>query len=195
MEEHEIVSFVRGHIEPLSAPLGDPRLSQIFRCAAYLKDGSHLPCLVIASRPVYHASAQRLQENGVLHRSRNRLTSRLRRLFFGEGSAASDVLDDPAERDVQVAAGDIDRLETSRYALPVACLASLQSETSMGFTEFAVRMSDGERFFFGTPWNLEFFDMPPGYSGQDAVSAATQGGLPGPLYRPLPFLMCLVDGL
>jgi len=100
----------------------------------------------------------------------------------------------------QVAEYHIARIEQSPFALPFARLMEIKGETSMSWTQFTGRMSDGNEFEFGTTWNREFFMMPDGYSALDVekVIPAERGTRPKEgqvVYRERPPFICYLDGL
>jgi hypothetical protein len=111
---------------------------------------------------------------------------------------------------------DIERVEKSRYALPLSLQRQIQDETTMGWIAFAIRMRDGKYFGFGTTYHWEFFDFPDGYSAEDAVeivnhSYVLQSGelrshkvpfIETPddyksavIYREKPFFECFIESI
>jgi hypothetical protein len=45
----------------------------------------------------------------------------------------------------------------------------IKGETSMSWTAFVAKFSDGRHLSFGTTWNWEFFDLPDGYNTEDII--------------------------
>jgi hypothetical protein len=91
---------------------------------------------------------------------------------------------------------DIERVEKSRYAFPLSVQEQIRGETTMGWTGFAARMTDGKYFGFGTTYHWEFFDFPDGYSGENAVEIVNHSYVlqSGELRRhKVPFLETPVD--
>jgi hypothetical protein len=79
-------------------------------------------------------------------------------------------------------------------------MQEINGETSMSWTQFTVRMKDGAEFEFGTAFNMQFFNMPNGYSGSDIakIIPATRGTARNSgavLFRERPFFSCFIDGI
>lgn len=89
---------------------------------------------------------------------------------------------------------DIDRLEKSPFAIPLARFKEIKGETSMSWTQFTAIMKDGSEFAFGTPYLTEFFHMPDGYNGDDIVKIIPHKAEMTVL-RERPFFTCHVSGL
>ena len=111
---------------------------------------------------------------------------------------------------------DIDRVEKSRFAFPLAIQKQIQGETTMGWTGFVAKMKDGKHFGFGTNFRWEFFQMPDNYSVDDIeeiinhsyvlntgeLRSHKQGPLTRPeeykdavVYRERPYFECFLDNL
>jgi hypothetical protein len=58
-------------------------------------------------------------------------------------------------------------VDVSPYAWPLELLKQIHGETTMGWTSFTAKMTDGNIFAFGTGFNFEFFDLPKGYAHTD----------------------------
>lgn len=85
---------------------------------------------------------------------------------------------------------DIDQLEKSPFAIPLARFIEIRGETSMGWTQFTAVMKDGREFAFGTTYLTEFFHMPDGYIVKIIPHKAETA-----VMRERPFFTCHVIGL
>jgi hypothetical protein len=65
----------------------------------------------------------------------------------------------------------------------------------MGSISFVGRMQDGTEYSFGSGFEVEFFEMPTGYSGAQLTEVLPHREIPGHRYSALPFFDCFVDGL
>ena len=110
---------------------------------------------------------------------------------------------------------DVATASESRFAIPKKLLSQIHGETTMGWTGWVFRMSDGRPFSYGTSFLMEFFQLPDGYEFSDVeevinhsfVDAAgaivtLQKGGPLPngyraeaVLRERAFFSCAVDGL
>ncbi|HEY4184593.1 MAG TPA: hypothetical protein VGP07_05955 [Polyangia bacterium] len=185
MDDVEIARFARAELERLDGAHSGPA----YRCAAILKDGLHLPCVLLASTEATVALALRRFEetrnDGALPESKRR---------FGYGMQYADIVKSFVASGNTINSYDIARLEKSKYAIPLARLHEVRGETSMSWTQFAAVMRDGREFAFGTSFLTEFFQMPEGYSGDD-IAAITSHKAGDPTYRERPYFTCYVNGL
>jgi len=141
----EIINFVRSNIEPLEDVYGLG-----YRASVHLADGTFLPCVIFRnSKPVVDLAIRRFDEE----RNDNRIYLEIVKAFVAGGNCINDY--------------NIASVEKSRYAFPLSILKQIQSETTMSWTGFVVKMKDGKYFAFGTTYLFEFFDMPDGYSVDD----------------------------
>jgi len=177
MKAKDIISHVTRTIEPL-----DDRIhGRLYRCAATLTDGTHLPCVVIknATKRV-DLAIKRFEEtrhDKTLHESagyRATVAS-----FVCSGNIVNDY--------------DIHALDNSPFALPIHLVSQIGGETSMGWTEFIGTMDDGVDFCFGTTFDAMFFNMPEGYIAQRLVKVVPS--IRGErrhetVYRERPFFEC-----
>ncbi|HEY6903861.1 MAG TPA: hypothetical protein VI216_06105 [Candidatus Acidoferrales bacterium] len=144
----EIRTFLVNNVEPLTDKIYGNR----YRVAAHLKDGTYLPCVVIQSKQ---------QQVELALRRFDELSSKPSQYksvvesFVSSGSKLSEY----HLRDV----------ELSPFAWPAELMRSIHGETTMGWTAFVVEMKDGTRHSYGTSFNFEFFELPPGYSHSDIV--------------------------
>ena len=110
---------------------------------------------------------------------------------------------------------DVATASESRFAIPKKLLAQIHGETTMGWTGWVFRMSDGRPFSYGTSFLMEFFHLPDGYEFSDveevindsfvdssgAIARLQKGGLlpngyrPDAVLRERAFFSCAVDGL
>jgi hypothetical protein len=148
MRDEELARLVRATIEPMKHPVyGD-----WYRAAAYLSDGTYLPCVVFqGKRPRVDLALRRFDEL----RSN---PAQLRKV------AASFVAGGPC-----VAYYDLMSVEASPFAWPTEILKMIHGETTVGWTAFVVEMRDGTMHSFGTSFSFEFFSLPQGYAHQDIV--------------------------
>ncbi len=184
MTAEEIRAFAERELEPFAGMYGQA----VYRCAAYLSGGVHLPCVALQSRRAWSELAMRRIEEvqresaeaSLLTRGRARRNYReLVETFVCDGN--------------RVDAANLVRLERSRFAIPAALLAKIPGETSMGWTQFVLTMRDGRRFSFATAYALEFFDMPEGYAGADAVAIEPHVREHAEVFRERPFFTCFVE--
>jgi len=193
MDLAEIVTYAMRHIEPTPDLAGVPA----FRCAAHLKDGLYLPCVLLrATNPQIDLALRRFAETAVQEeRTEQERKSFLRRLFatavpFG----LTDIVKTFVATGNRVNSWHLDRIEPSPFALPLARLQEIQGETRMGWTQFVGVMRDGKQFSFGTTYHTQFFEMPPGYTATDVVQIIPGEAVAGPTYRERPFFECFIDG-
>jgi hypothetical protein len=187
MDHPDLAAYARTS----AAPIRDSLDRTTYRCAAYLKDGLYLPCVVLASAEVQVDLAIRrfeetIEENrprGLLGRTKSR------------GLTYRDIVGTFVIKGNRLNHYDIDRLEPSPFAIPLERLAEVHGETSMAWTQFSAVMRDGSKFSFGTTFLMEFFQMPSGYSGQEVVQVISHERTEGELYRERPFFTCFVEGL
>lgn len=70
----------------------------------------------------------------------------------------------------RVNAYDIERVEPSRYAIPLRLLSQIHGETIMSWTAFVLEMRDGAKLAFGTSFLFDFFNLPQPYTYDDVVA-------------------------
>jgi len=193
MDLAEIVAYALRHIEPTPDLAGVPA----FRCAAHLKDGLYLPCVLLrATNPQIDLALRRFAETAAQEeRTEQERKSFLRRLFatavpFG----LTDIVKTFVASGNRVNSWHLDRIEPSPFALPPARLQEIQDETRMGWTQFVGVMRDEKEFSFGTTYHTHFFEMPPGYTATDVVRIKPGETVPGQTYRERPFFECFIDG-
>lgn len=176
-----------------------------YRAAAYLKGGTFLAC-VIFRKPDYDIKSA---------------ASMLERARIGEYTVngSSELAYEMEIKSLvshrnRVNFYDIQRIVPSQFAFPSEILNQIRGETTMGWTGFSARMSDGKYFGFGTTQAAGFFELPEGYSKTDIVeiinhSFVTKNGelrqhklafLDAPpdyeeavIYRSLPYFDCFID--
>lgn len=149
-------SFLKENVDPLE----DHAYGPGHRASAYLTDGTFLPCVIFRNPSVLvELAIRRFKEEqsgrSIFSRSSGLAYSEIVKTFVASGNCVNDY--------------DIERVEKSRYAFPLSVQQQIRGETTMGWTGFAAKMKDGKLFGFGTSCRWEFFDMPEGYSGEDAV--------------------------
>lgn len=186
---HEIANFVKSSIEPLTDSIYGNR----YRCAAYLLDGTYLPCVIFQSKTA--------ELNLFLRRTRE---------LRWKPSQKNRVIESFVTGGSRVASSELEKLEPSPFAWPLHLLKQIQGETTMGWIAFVAEMNDGTMWSYGTDFRVEFFDLPAGYSYDDiakihsGMSYAPLTGLQpfnfdtlniAPPLREKPFFTCYVDGL
>lgn len=130
-----------------------------YRCSAYLKDGTFLPCVMLRkSAPLTALALRRFEEE------------KKRKGMFHSASGYEEIVKHFVTNGNRVNAYDIARVEPSRFAIPRSILCQVQGETSMGWTGFVLEMRDGTLLPFGTTFLTEFFSLPDVYSFDDAVA-------------------------
>lgn len=179
MNESEIKIFLKANIKPIKTV----KEGAVFRCSAYLNDGTYLPCVLfqpIESR--VGLALKRFEEtmnNPSLHESMG--YKAIVASFVCKGNSVNHY--------------DIKRLEDSPYAISEEHLKEIVGETSMGWTEFVGNMDDGKSFNFGTSFYTWFFDMPEGYSGKrikKIIPAVKGQRTQGNVYREKLFFNCYI---
>jgi hypothetical protein len=157
-------------------PWPDQTYGDGYRCSAYLKDGTYLPCVMLRkSAPLVALAMRRIEEEkkgkGIFRSSNG--YQELIRSFVACGNRVNGY--------------DIDRVEPSRFAIPFSLVKQVQGETTMGWTGFVLEMRDGKLLPFGTTFLAEFFNIPAKNSFEDAVAVHSHSyvSASGEL-RPLP---------
>ncbi len=131
-----------------------------YRCSAYLRDGSYLPCVMLRSAgPISALALRRFEEErrgkGMFRSSGKDAYEQIVRHFVATGN--------------RVNAYDLAKIEPSPYAIPLALRKQIEGETTMSWTGFALEMADAKLFSYGTTFLAEFFQLPEGYSFSDVV--------------------------
>ena len=184
MKPEDIAAFVRANIEPL------PRAGPRYSVAAKLTDGTSLPCVVVESvTHVVDLAMRRFEEERLREiKSNSGLTGGYRKIVEAFVAAGN-----------RVNYYEIESLQKSDFAIPLARLGEIKGETSMGWTEFYGTMKDGAEFRFGTTFHEEFFEMPQGYSATDIqmIVPAVRSEEPRyeKVFREKPFFICYIEGL
>ncbi len=196
MRDDELTRFVRDNIAPLKHSIYENR----YRAAAWLNDGTYLPCVVFQSKQA--------QVNLALRRFKELRWKRSQYEAVVETFVASGS---------RVAGYHIKAVEVSPFAWPAELLRTIHGETTMGWTAFVAEMKDGSMFSYGTQFCVEFFDLPTGYAYTDIqqihsgmVYSKTRGlesfsadscketadeYTHSPCLREKPFFTCYVDEL
>jgi len=155
MNNSEIIQFLKDNIEPLKKEFEGNQ----YRCSAYLKDGTYLPCVIFQNPgPTVNQAIKRLKEE----RTGKSIFAKILR-FDGY----RDMVKLYTTSGNKVNEYDIARVEISPFALPKHILSTIDGETTMSWTGFGVKMKDGKKFGFGTSFLFEFFQMPEGYEAND----------------------------
>ncbi len=171
----EIAAWLREHIQPGKAFFAGP----IYRASAYLSDGTYLPCVGFRNPDLAVDHATRALEG-------TRGTAQYARLVKSSTTAGN-----------RVSCWKIARVEKSRFAIatPLRDRILAAGETKMGWLSFRGRMDDGTEYSFDSFGDVEFFEMPDGYSGERLIDVAPHQMGRGKSYRALPFFECALDEL
>jgi hypothetical protein len=146
----EIIS----NVEPLPDSIYGPR----YRCQLTLKDGTLLPCAVLQSRSkVVELAKRRIKEE---MSGKGRLAGpdpygQILSGFVADGNRVSDYAVTSATQ--------------SRFAPPLALLRQIHGETTMAWTGWVFEMKDGSLFSYGSSFDMEFLDLPNGYTFEDVI--------------------------
>ncbi len=146
MNPDDLRKFLTENIEPLEDSIYGHR----YRAAAYLTDGTYLPCVVFQSKKAQLELALRRFKQLRWNRSQYRGVVEV---FVAGGS--------------RVAEHHLKSVEISPYAWPPELLRTVHGETTMGWTAFVAEMKDGTMHSYGTQFNFEFFELPEAYSFSD----------------------------
>ena len=151
-----IADFIKTGVESIN----DSAYGPGYRCSAYLRDGTFLPCVVLRSnKPITELALRRFEEEKEgkgFFRSNTTAYINIVQHFVTSGNCVNSY--------------DIARIEPSRYSIPLSLLSQIQGETTMSWTGFALEMLDGKYVAFGTTLLAEFFDIPKEYSFGDVVA-------------------------
>lgn len=185
-------------------PLNDQIFGPLYRCELTLKDGTFLPCAILQSKTKLVELARRrvLEETGNKPR-------------LGGPDPFGQILSAFVARGNRVNDYDVKAAAPSRYAPPLSLLEQIHGETTMAWTGWVFEMSDGAVFSYGSSFNMEFLDLPAGYSFDNIVKVhdhsyistdgalvmLTQGGaIPTEypkdrLLRERVFFKCAIEGI
>lgn len=199
----DIIRFLKDNIEPLDNNAYGPG----YRASVYLTDGTFLPCVIFRNpKTIVNLAIRRFKEE------------QTSRSIFSRSSGLGyyDIVKTFVTRGNRINDYDIDRVEKSSFAFPLAIQSQIQGETTMGWTGFAAKMKDGKFVGFGTAFHWEFFQMPDGYSVDDIeeiinhsyvlqngeLRSHREGHHARPdeyknavVYRERPFFECYIDNL
>jgi hypothetical protein len=134
-------------IEPLEDPIYGPR----YRCSLTLKDGTYLPCAVLQSKErIVELAKRRIKETAKKSLTGNiELNGQIVSVFATGGNRINDY--------------NVLSASESKFAIPRSLLSQIHGETTMGWTGWVFKMTDGNSFSYATQFNTEFFDLPEGY--------------------------------
>jgi len=122
------------------------------RCSVTLKDGTHLPCVMLRAREVaVDLAARRILEEG-----------RGKGVFARKPDPSREIIAQFVTKGNRLNSYDVADVEPSRFAIQ-----RVEGETVMSWTGFVFVMKDGKAFSFGTTFLYQFFDLPSGYSYAD----------------------------
>jgi len=174
-----------------------------YRCSAYLRDGTFLPCVMLRpSAPTVQLALRRFEEE------------KKGAGIFRKKSGYEEIVKHFLTSGNRIGSYDVARVELSRYAIPLGLLRQIQGETTMSWTGFVLEMRDGRCFPFGTTFLMELFDIPSNYMFEDVVRAhnhsyVSKGGEvrslregftepptdydPASVFREKPYFICYSD--
>ncbi|MEO8168725.1 MAG: hypothetical protein ABI623_10785 [bacterium] len=145
-EELQIVNFLKENVVPLK----DNFFGSFYRASAYLTDGTYLPCVMFGNpNKLIKLASRRFAET-----AQDEFNHRLVVESFVTNKSTFPMY-------------NVSKVERSPYAWPEEILRQIHGETTMGWTAFTAKMTDGKVFGFGTSFNFEFFDLPEGYTYED----------------------------
>ena len=150
-----ILDFINSGVEPYP----DSIYGDGFRCSAYLKDGTYLPCVMLRkNKPIADLALRRFEEE------------KKRDGVFSAGKHHKDIVKHFVTSGNKVNDYDFKKIEISKNAIPVSLLKQIKGETTMGWTGFVFEMRDGKAFSFGTTFLMAFFDLPENYTFDDVLA-------------------------
>jgi len=149
-----IISFLKQEIQPLE----DSKYGDGYRVAAYLRDGTFLPCVVFRNADKTIELAMKRFKDEQTEKS---IFSKPSGMGYRE-AIKSFVTSGNCVNHYHIA-----KVEKSRHAFPIDVIKQIRGETKMGWTGFVAKMKDGKQFAFGTDWYLSFFNMPDNYKAED----------------------------
>ena len=150
----EIIKFLKDNIEPYP----DSTYGQGYRVSATLTDGTFIPCVMFFNAStIVELAIRRFKEEqsgkSIFSKSSGQGYADIVKTFVASGNCINYY--------------DIAKLEKSKYAFPLNILTQIKGETTMSWTGFVLKMTDGKCFGFGTRFLNAFFAMPSNYSPND----------------------------
>lgn len=156
-------------------PLPDSIYGPLYRCALTLKDGTHLPCVVIQSKQKIVDLAKR----------------RIKEELAGKGCLGGpdpygQIVSNFATGGNRINDYDVASAEPSMFAPPISLLRQIHGETTMAWTGWVFEMTNGKLFAYGSSFRMEFLQLPEGYDFGDVAkvhnhSFLTEDGSLAPL--------------
>jgi len=146
------------NIEEVPVEFGGPG----FRCAAWLTDGTYLPCVFV--QPIGWYADRRVEL--------------IKQEFQGDGGYRfyPNPLRERIKGDLtwscSIAAYYIERVEPCRFAIPLSLLSQVRGETAMSLWLFALETAERRRVGFsgGHLASMIFFDLPEDVEFSDFVT-------------------------
>jgi len=156
LSESEIIIYLKENLQPLE----DSNWGPGYRSSAYLTDGTFLPCVIFrSSKPIVDLAKKRFKDE-----------SSGKSIFAkSSGLGYTDIVKSFVATGNCVNVYNIAKISKSRFAFPLQVQMQIKGETSMSWTAFVAKFSDGRHLSFGTTWNWEFFDLPDGYNTEDII--------------------------
>ncbi|MDC7998466.1 hypothetical protein [Gilvibacter sediminis] len=152
----EKIKFLKENVEPIY----DEICGNGYRASVYLKDGTYLPC--VRFRNPDHKTNQAIKRLDEERKGKSIFSST-------SGHGYKEIVELFVTTGNRISEFDIARIELSPYAFSKEILSQIRGETSMGWTGFCAKMTDGKVFGFGTSFSFDFFQMPDGYTAKDVI--------------------------
>ena len=153
------MSFCFDRVISTIEPIKDSIYGPLYRCAVTLKDGTHLPCVVLQSHQKLVDLAKR----------------RIREEMHGRGKIGGpdpygQIVSTFVTKGNRVNDYDVVSTDASRYAPPLSLLDQIHGETTMAWTGWVFEMTDGKLFSYGSSFRMDFLDLPEGYGFSDVAT-------------------------
>jgi hypothetical protein len=199
--EENIISYLKENI----AARNDSNFGPGYRASVCLTDGTYLPCVVFrSSKPIVELAIRRFKDE----RSGKSIFAK------SSGFGYEEIVKSFVAKGNCINSWDIAKVMKSRFAFPSDVLSQIQGETTMGWTAFVAKFSDGRYLGFGTSLHIDFFDLPEDFRAEDIVEIVNNSYLlPSgeivhhrsldetmkierlEINREKPFFECYLDGL
>lgn len=181
MEEEYIREYLKNNIKPNA----DVYSRVSYRTSAYLNDGAYLPCVIFRkSADIVDLAIRRFDEE--------------RGKLLKKTISHRKIVEHFVTKQNCINSYDIGRIEKSPFALDTKFYEKIwsASETRMSWISFTATMDDDKEFWFGTPYNIEFFEMPEGYGADRVIEIHPHNALStGTYLRYKPYFDCYLSFL
>ena len=164
---------IRKFIKSGEEPFPDTNYGDGYRCSAYLKDGTFLPCVIIRKNQKYiELACRRIKEEmkgKSIFANKKEGYREIIKTFVTSGNIVNDY--------------DIESVEKSNFAIPLSLLSKIEGETVMSWTGFVFEMHDGMLFSYDTTFQVEFFDLVWRYGDAFKVQLDIGGKVPQVIFH------------